>query len=127
DRIKQWRSGAVRPLHLQHGEMGERAAKKLLRGLGLKFLTANFRSNHGEIDLVFRDADCLVFVEVKSRSGTAFGTPAQAVNIGKQQRLRQTAQHYLIQRRLELCPLRFDVISIVNRRPPEVEHIIGAF
>lgn len=48
--------------------VGERAARKHLQGRGLKFLTANFRSARGEVDLIFRDADCLVFVEVKTRS-----------------------------------------------------------
>ena len=50
------------PEHLRRGQLGERAAKAHLQALGLKFLTANFRSKRGEIDLVFRDADCLLFV-----------------------------------------------------------------
>jgi hypothetical protein len=56
------------PLSHHHGALGERAAKKHLKQRGLKFLAANFRSDRGEIDLVFRDDDCLVFVEVKTRS-----------------------------------------------------------
>ena len=55
------------PTHLRRGALGERAARAYLQKLGLKFLTANFRSARGEIDLVFRDSDCLVFVEVKTR------------------------------------------------------------
>ena len=53
-RIRSWWRGAEKPLHLQHGELGERAAKKQLKRQGLKFLTANFRSPRGEIDLIFR-------------------------------------------------------------------------
>lgn len=63
--IKAWRTKDEPPVHLQRGEVGERAAKKHLQKLGLKFLTANFRSPRGEIDLIFRDRDCLVFVELK--------------------------------------------------------------
>jgi hypothetical protein len=47
-------------LHLRHGQLGERAAKRHLKRQGLKFLTANFRTERGELDLVFRDQDCLV-------------------------------------------------------------------
>ncbi|MGH8023935.1 MAG: YraN family protein, partial [Limisphaerales bacterium] len=57
-----------RPAHLRAGALGEQAAKKFLKQQGLKFLTANFRSRRGEIDLIFRDEDCLVFAEVKTRS-----------------------------------------------------------
>ena len=57
--IKEWLNKKEIPLSQHHGELGERAAKKHLKQLGLKFLTANFRSERGEIDLVFRDDDCL--------------------------------------------------------------------
>ena len=66
-RIKAWWAGREEPLHLRYGALGEKAARKQLRRLGLKFLTANFRTARGEIDLIFRDSDCLVFVEVKTR------------------------------------------------------------
>lgn len=62
DTLRTLLRGTARPKHLRLGELGERAAKKKLRQLGLKFLTANFRSEHGEIDLIFRDGDCLLFV-----------------------------------------------------------------
>ncbi|MBM3840221.1 MAG: YraN family protein [Verrucomicrobia bacterium] len=63
------------PQHLKRGKLGERAAKRHLQERGLKFLTANFRSPRGEIDLVFRDGDCLVFVEVKTRSSEDWTRP----------------------------------------------------
>ena len=68
------------PEHLRRGELGERAAKKFLQQRGLKFLAANFRSDRGEIDLIFRDDDCLVFVEVKTRSSEDWTRPAAAVD-----------------------------------------------
>ncbi len=58
-RIKSWLGRKAKPLHLRHGELGERAARKHLQRQGLKFLTANSRTPRGEIDLVFRHADCL--------------------------------------------------------------------
>ena len=67
-RIKSLWTKAEKPLHLQYGELGERAAKKHLKRQGLKFITANFHSPRGEIDLIFRDVDCLLIMAVKSRA-----------------------------------------------------------
>ena len=64
----------------RRGELGEQAARRHLQKRGLKFLAANFRSDRGEIDLVFRDDDCLVFVEVKARSSEKWVRPAATVN-----------------------------------------------
>src|SRR5213592_2746695 len=94
-RIQSWWSGRERPLHLRHGELGERAAEKHLKRQGLKFLTANFRSERGEIDLVFRDHECLVFVEVKTRSSEDWVRPAAAVDRERRRRLTRTALDYL--------------------------------
>ncbi len=80
-------TGKERPEHLRRGELGERAAKKFLQKAGLKFLAANFRSARGEIDLVFRDDDCLVFVEVKTRSSEEWSRPADAVDARKKKLL----------------------------------------
>lgn len=64
-RIRSWWSGTEKPLHLRHGELGERAARKHLKHHGLKFLTANFRTPRGEVDIVCRDQDCLQFVHIR--------------------------------------------------------------
>lgn len=110
-----------------HGAAAEALARVWLKQHGYRVLESNYRCRLGEIDIICENRGTIVFVEVKSRTQTTFGTPAQAVNFSKQRRLRQTAQHYVIERQLESHPLRFDVISILNRQPPEVEHIIGAF
>ena len=86
-RLKALCGGKELPLHLRHGQLGEAAAKKHLKRSGLKFLTQNFRSDRGEVDLVFRDADCLVFVEVKTRSSEEWTRPAAAVNKERRGRL----------------------------------------
>lgn len=118
------------PIHLQHGILGERAARKHLKEKGLKFLTANFRTKRGEIDLVFRDADCLVFVEVKTRSSEEWTRPASAVDARKRHLLSLSAMDYL---RLLKDPrsvkFRFDVVEVLlsEGRVSEVRHIINAF
>src|SRR5690606_5591633 len=86
-RIKERLAGKAEPEHLRRGRLGEAAAKRHLQTLGLKFLTANFRSARGEIDLVFRDADCLVFVEVKTRTAGGWVRPAGSVNARKRRLL----------------------------------------
>src|SRR5580698_931691 len=88
-------AGPAKPEHLRRGVLGERAAKKFLRQAGLKFLAANFRSARGEIDLIFRDGDCLAFVEVKTRSSEGWTRPAAAVDARKRRLLSQAALDYL--------------------------------
>src|SRR5450755_526319 len=93
--IKAKFAGKSRPEHLRRGELGERAAKKFLQKAGLKFLAANFSSERGEIDLIFRDGDCLAFIEVKTRSSEEWTRPAAAVDARKRRRLSQAALDYL--------------------------------
>src|SRR3954468_3377480 len=83
------------PEHLIHGRLGERAAKKHLQSLGLKFLCANFGlTGRGEIDLIFREQDCLLFVEVKTRSSEDWSRPAAAVDEDKRGRIVKTSLAY---------------------------------
>ena len=128
-RIKAWLGKREKPLHLRHGELGERAAKKYLRGLGLKFLTANFRSDRGEIDLVCRDADCLVFVEVKTRSSEDWVRPAAAVNAHKRRLLSQCALDYLRLLKNPPVKIRFDIVEVLleNGAVREVRHLPYTF
>ena len=112
-RIWSWLGRKPRPIHLQRGTMGERAAKKQLKRLGLKFLTANFRSTRGEIDLVFREQDCLVFVEVKTRSSEEWVRPAAAVNKERRQRLTRAALDYLRLLNNPDIKVRFDIVEVL--------------
>lgn len=109
--------------------MGEKAAKKFLRSKGLKFLTANFRSRRGEIDLVFRDVDCLVFVEVKTRSSEDWTRPAAAVDARKRRLLSQTALDYLKLLRFPPARLRFDVVEVLvhDDKVSEIRHLPNSF
>ena len=123
-----WRSGES-PVHLQRGALGERAARKHLRRLGLKFLTANFRSPRGEIDLIFRDGECLVFVEVKTRSDGQWTRPAAAVNARKRKLLSQTALDYLALIKHPQVAIRFDIVEVLlqDGEVREVRHLPNTF
>lgn len=123
-----WPSKNV-PLHLRHGRVGERAARKHLQRLGLKFLTANFRSKRGEIDLVLRDHDCLVFVEVKTRSSETWTRPAAAVNARKRGLLSATALDYLRLIDNPQVRVRFDVVEVllIDSEVREIRHLPNTF
>ena len=123
--IMRWFRTKPQPEHLRRGKIGELAAKKYLQQRGLKFLTANFRSARGEIDLIFRDGDCLAFVEVKTRSSEHWTRPAAAVDAQKRRRLSQTALDYL--KRLKNPPVkfRFDIVEVLleDGAVREVRHL----
>jgi putative endonuclease len=129
ERIKTWWRGTALPIHLQYGILGERAAKKHLKRHGLKFLTANFRSERGEVDLVFRDHDCLVFVEVKTRSSEDWVRPAAAVNKERRGRLSRAALDYLRLLNNPQVKLRFDIVEVLLEEGAvrEVRHLPNTF
>ncbi len=130
------------PEHLRFGKLGERAAKKYLQRQGMKFLAANFRSERGEIDLVFRadgsftslaprekknkwfaswisslspkrDGTCLVFVEVKTRSSEEWTRPAAAVDKERRQRLTRAGLDYLGLLKNPPVKVRFDIVEVI--------------
>ena len=129
ERITSWWRGRELPVHLRYGVLGERAAKKHLRRHGLKFLTANFRSERGEVDLVFRDKDCLVFVEVKTRSSEEWVRPAAAVNKERRGRLTRAALDYLRLLKNPQVKLRFDIVEVLldDGAVREVRHLPNTF
>jgi putative endonuclease len=130
-KLKSWLyqpSSPVKPLHLQRGAQGESAARDHLAAKGLKFLTANYMGRRGEIDLVFRDADCLVFVEVKTRS-SGWTRPERAVNAAKQRALRRTAQDYMRQLKTQEIKYRFDIVEVLlqDGEISEIRHLENTF
>jgi putative endonuclease len=122
------REARRRTEHLRRGQLGERAARSHLKRLGLKFLTANFRGR-GETDLVFRDGEILVFVEVKTRSNEVWIRPARAVDRRKQRLLTQTALDYLRMLQFPDVNVRFDIVEVLLRdgRVREVRHLPNTF
>ena len=109
------------------GDRGERAAARFLRRRGMRVLTRGYRTRSGEIDLIARDGETLVFVEVKSRQ---WGVPAEAVDLGKQRRITNAAMQFLRKHRLLDVRCRFDIVAIVwpdGRGEPSIDHIADAF
>ena len=113
------------------GRYGEELAAAHLVAAGMVLLERNWRCRAGELDLVAQEPDgTIVFVEVKTRSGTGFGAPSEAVDRRKAAKVRSVALRWLVERRPPGAgDLRFDVISIVRRRgaAPELQHLRAAF
>lgn len=111
------------------GRYGEELAARHLRTQGIEVVEQNWRCRQGELDIVGREGDVLVFCEVKTRSSMQFGLPAEAVGPEKAGRIRRLAAAWLAERRPAYGELRFDVVSVV--RSPQgvalVEHLRGAF
>lgn len=127
--IKSWTAGKALPVHLQRGVLGEKAAKKYLQQKGLKFLCANYRSARGEIDLIFREYNCLVFVEVKTRSSEEWTRPAAAVNAHKRKLLSQCALDYLRLLKNPEVKMRFDIVEVLLKDGVvhEIRHLPNTF
>lgn len=110
------------------GRQGEEAAVRHLRRLKYRILARNLKFPDGEIDVVARDRNCLVFVEVKTRKAETAVVPIESVGFRKQNRLRRLAEEYLARRETNECEVRFDVISVLVRgRQIKVEHLQDAF
>jgi len=129
EKLKWWKNRDEGPLEHRHGRIGERAAKKHLQKSGLKFLTANFSSDRGEIDLIFRDGDCLVFVEVKARSSGGWTRPAKSVNARKRLALTRCAFDYLRLLENPAVKIRFDIVEVLleDGEVAEVRHLPNTF
>lgn len=94
------------------GKNGEDLACAELERRGYAILERRYRSRHGEIDIIARVGQTLVFVEVKARSGNAFGGAGAAVTRGKQRRVARMAEDFLARRRIVDEPCRFDVVTV---------------
>ena len=94
------------------GQIGERSAERELRRMGYQIITRNYRTRRGEVDLIAKDGDTIVFVEVKTRLGGAYGTPEEAITPKKQAHLVSAAQSYLQETGAENSEWRIDVVII---------------
>ena len=142
-KLKTCFTSGTEPEHLRRGKIGELAAKKFLQKQGMKFLTANFRSERGEIDLIFREkgrkglismfigngTDCLVFAEVKTRSSETWTRPAAAVDARKRKLLSQTALDYLRLLKNPEVKIRFDIVEVLlaDGAVREIRHLPNTF
>ncbi len=94
------------------GKSGEDEAERLLKTSGFKIIEKNYRCRFGEIDIIAKEKDTLVFVEVKTRASDAFGPPISAVDARKQRHMIAASQDYLTRHGLSDCAVRFDVVSV---------------
>ncbi len=109
------------------GMQAEVLARDYLTEQGLQWLESNYRCYWGEIDLIMRDADCLVFIEVRARSSITYGGAVASITYQKQERLGKAATHYLLaHKKLANYPSRFDVLS-VQGISQQVDWIKNAF
>jgi putative endonuclease len=112
------------------GNRGERLAARYLRRQGFKILSRQYSNRLGEIDLIARDGDCLVFVEVKTRRSKEAGDPVEAVTFAKQKQLTKLALIYLKRHNLLEQASRFDIVAILwpdGSNDPQVTHYRNAF
>lgn len=112
----------------QVGNAGETMAAWYLEGCGYRILERNYRTPLGEIDIVARDRNVIVFIEVKTRRGSDFGNPKAAVTPRKQETLSKVALAYLKATGQMDARARFDVVSIlISDGPPGIELVRNAF
>lgn len=110
------------------GSWGERTAEAYLKKQGYELLERNYRCRIGELDLVMKEGDTIVFVEVKTRMSLAYGLPSESITKTKQQHIRRTAQQYVSSQRLEGWDLRLDVVEILRTEGKTyIHHITDAF
>lgn len=106
------------------GNAGEETARRFLLDKGFQIIGRNYTAPGGELDLIARDGNTLVFVEVKTRARGGFGGPAAAITPAKQKRLTQAAVCYVKEKKPKFDSIRFDAVCILAGN---VEHILNAF
>ncbi len=107
------------------GDTYEKAAVFYLKNIGYQILKTNFKCKAGEIDIIAREGEYLVFVEVKFRKDLRKGSPQEAVNLYKQRKICKVAKYYIYRQGLPLdTPCRFDVVAVLNK---EVKLFRNAF
>ena len=106
------------------GAIGEELAAQYLKKKKYQILDRNFSNKLGEIDIIAKQNDVIIFIEVKSRSSSKFGLPREAVTVYKRNKIRRIALVYLKQKRMLNSPCRFDVIEDFNG---EIRHIENCF
>jgi putative endonuclease len=125
-----WRS-SPKAAHLISGIWGEKVAVKFLRSNHWKIIGERVRAGkHDEIDIIAKDREVLVFVEVKTRKNENYGRPFSAVNQAKRKKLSRAAVNYLKKKNIKPDYIRFDVIEVIGEPkgdPPEIRHIENAF
>jgi putative endonuclease len=104
------------------GNIGENVAVKFLKDKKYQILAQNYKNKIGEIDIIAKEKDTIVFIEVKSRESTKFGMPREAVTGYKQNKIRTVALSYLQQKKMLNAQIRFDVIEYLDGKITHIEN-----
>jgi putative endonuclease len=118
-----------RTVRVRFGREGEALAERYLEDRGYRLLARRFRLRNGEIDLVMKDGETVVFVEVRSRASSGLGHPFESIGGLKRSRLVRAARLFLAIHRLHDAPCRFDAVAVrfEGSGPPAIEHMKDAF
>lgn len=119
--------GNINSTNLDKGRHGEHIAGLYLIRNGYEIVQTNYRVKSGEIDIIARSGEYIVFVEVKYRKGHGFAYPREYVDIHKQGRIKKAAMHYILSEGLDEACFRFDVIEVTGVGEFKVEHLMDAF
>ena len=111
--------------NIQKGRLGEQIALNYLIDNNASILDTNYRIKTGEIDIIAKLNEELVFIEVKSRSNIKFGYPSEAVNYNKIRKIINTAKYYMLKNNLNNMQIRFDVIEVYLKED-KINHIVNA-
>lgn len=98
--------------NIELGKRGEKIASKYLEGQGYRIIAKNFKCSYGEIDIIAKDKDEMVFVEVKTRCSQKYGEAREAVDTTKKKHIKKAASYYMTKHKLENEFIRFDVIEV---------------
>ena len=113
---------------LDLGKLGEELALKKIKRLGYKYIASNYRCPLGEIDLIARDGDCLVFIEIKTRKGRSMAYAKEAVDQRKKRQISKVALSYMKANKCIDTKARFDVIAVnIKGNQKDIEVIPNAF
>ena len=108
----------------QIGRKNEKKAAEYLKNLGFEILKTNYSTRYGEIDIIAKQDNTVVFVEVRSRKNLSYGYPEESINEAKINRIKKTAELFLLDFQEPFEDVRFDLISIINQ---SIRHIQNAF
>ena len=129
DATRQFREQKILTPEAALGRRGEDLAHRYLRKSGFTILARNYRPSGGEaeVDIVARDGEIVVFVEVKSRRSAEYGSPDRAIDSAKQANITRAARSYATRAGIPWNQVRFDTVSIIFTEPPSIVHNQDAF
>jgi putative endonuclease len=108
------------------GRKGEKLAAECLTKKGIEVIQFNYRYGRAEIDIIAKEKNVLIFVEVKYRTSTKFGFPEEFIDKAKEKRIKSAAENYIFEKNWQ-HDIRFDIVSIVDNKEPQIEHFIDCF